>query len=256
MDDKVKKFLESGLLELYVYGGLEASEEVEVRHMIDNYPEVNGEYQVLQQQLETTSLQQSKSAPTDLKAQILSSISEKEQTKTITKSMSLYQWIAAATVLFGIACLGLFMKANKSLSEANETIAAVKSDCEKRQVKIQNQAELIAFLQSDQTSTYELKGNPNAPTYKAKAYVNLSASQMVLHTSNLEKLPEGKCLQLWGDLEGKMIPIAVLDQSYSTDILEINPNYESLNLTIEDVTANGNGQDHPDVTQLIANVLI
>ena len=70
-------------------------------------------------------------------------------------------------------------------------------------------------------------------------------------------LPQGKCVQLWGDLDGEMIPIAVIDPIQDEEYdLAINPKFTSLNLTIEDKTADGKGQDHPDVSQLFASIVM
>ena len=69
-------------------------------------------------------------------------------------------------------------------------------------------------------------------------------------------LPKGKCLQMWGDLEGEMIPIAVIDNQDKSYQLDLSSDFASLNLTIEDITDDGLGQTHPDVTQLVSSISI
>jgi len=122
---------------------------------------------------------------------------------------------------------------------------------------METQSELIAFYNSSQTQRYDMTGNQLAPDFNAMVFVNPTARKAILTPTQKLSLPEGKCLQLWGDLEGEMIPIAVLNDVNTRDYaVEINPEYTSLNFTIEEKTADGKGKDHPDVSQLIASVLI
>ena len=258
MEDKIKAFLASGKLEEYIYGSLDQKGEVEVEHYIQNYPDVKREYEVLQDQLEELSMKAARKAPLGMKSQILDSLPDKTVATEVTSSTP--SWIkylaftgVAASLLFAFG----WFNANQKWKSEQENFAKVMSDCEEREKQIERQQQQIAFLNSEQTYRYDLEGNTLAPDYKAMVFVNESIGKAIFSTLNEAQLPENKCLQLWGDLEGEMIPIAVLSDKESGQYdLNINPEFTSLNLTIEEVTEDGKGQDHPDVSQLIASVTI
>ena len=256
MEDRVKQFLASGKLEEYVYGLLNPSDQEEVLSFIKKYPEVNKEYLVLQKQLEELSIKQAIKAPVGLKSQILESLPDKPN----VGGSSQLQWIKYAAIIGLVATMALAWAWKKSMDELSlekEKYATLASDCEERAQELEDQKELIAFLNSEQTKRFDLKGNQLAPDFKAMVFVNEVFGRAILTPTNEIALPENKCLQLWGDLEGEMIPIVVLDDLNGEDVnLDINPEFTSLNLTIEEKTADGKGQLHPDVSQLIASVLI
>ena len=260
MEDKIRAFLASGMLEEYIYGSLDQKGQDEVERYIQNYPEVKREYEALQDQLEELSMKAAMKAPLGMKSQILDSLPEKAPTTVKSTSASNASWIKYLAFIGTAASLLLafgWFNATEKLKSEKESFAKVVSDCEEREKQIERQQQQIAFLNSEQTYRYDLDGNTLAPDYKAMVFVNESIGKAIFSTVNEAQLPKNKCLQLWGDLEGEMIPIAVLsDKETGQYDLTINPNFTSLNLTIEEVTEDGKGQDHPDVSQLIASVTI
>jgi len=257
MEDKVKAFLASGKLEEYIYGGLGPNEQAEVEAYIQKYPEVLAEYELLQRQLEQTSIQQAMKPPIGMKSQILESLTDKPQTANRSNIASWSTYLAVVAVIAAFLLGYAWKQSNDSLEQQKNNYAQLAEDCEKRKQMIQSQQQQIAFLSSEQTRRYDMQGNDLAPSFKAMVLVNEPFGKAILTPLQEVPLPAQKCLQLWGDLEGEMIPIAVLNDTKRTDYdLSINPNFTSLNITIEDKTADGKGQDHPDVSQLIASIII
>lgn len=254
MEDKVRAFLESGRLEEYIYGILDTKSEQEVINYIKNYPEVNKEYLTLQKQLETVSIQQSIKAPAGMKDIIMDSLPD----KSIPPSVPINSWPRYLAIL-GLAASLLFVwlwkNTDGQLQKEKESYALLASECDQREKQIEAQREQIAFLHSSETRRFEMQGNQLATDFKAMVFVN--GDKAIVSPFNEVNLPKNKCLQLWGDLEGEMIPIAVLNEVNIKDYeVKINPDFESLNITIEEKTADGKGQDHPDVSQLIASLVI
>lgn len=256
MEDKVKAFLASGRLEEYIYGMLDDKSQQEVHNYIRKYPEVNKEYQVLQEQLEKVSRQQAIKAPAGMKSQIMDNLPD----KTMSVSSNTTSWVKYAAMFGLVSSLLLawgWKTSNDQLKAERANYATLVADCEERDRQIENQMEKIAFLNSEQTQRFELKGNQLAPDFRAMVFVNEAFGKAVVTPVEAITLPSGKCLQLWGDLDGEMIPVAVLEDVSKRDYdLKINPRFTSLNLTIEEKTADGKGKLHPDVSQLIASVLI
>lgn len=254
MEDKTKAFLASGKLEEYLYGILEENDQREVESFIKKYPEVKREYQILQDQLESISMQQAMKAPTGLKSQIMESLPDK---KTPSSNLSWSSYIALAGIVASILLAWAWNQSQSDLKKATENYVQLASDCEQREKQMEAQSQQIAFFNSQQTQRFEMQGNRLAPDFKAIVFVNEAVGKTIITPTQKLSLPQNKCLQLWGDLDGKMIPIAVLnDIGTEAYDLDIDPNFTSLNLTIEDKTQDGKGQLHPDVSQLIASVLI
>ena len=252
MEDKVKVFLASGKLEEYIYGSLDANAQEEVLQYIAKYPEVNKEYQTLQAQLEKISRHQAITPPMEMKDQILESLPDKSQS---TSPWIKYLSIATLAASFILAWGWINSASNLQIEKKKyETLA---SECEQRENQIETQRQQIAFLNSEQTQRFEIKGNQLAPEFNVMVFVNEALGKAIVTPLNELKLPNNKCLQLWGDLEGEMIPIAVINEVEINDIdVAINSKFTSLNFTIEEKTTDGKGQAHPDVSQLIANVII
>ncbi|MDF1694411.1 MAG: hypothetical protein P1U56_01175 [Saprospiraceae bacterium] len=258
MEDRIKEFLESGKLEEYVYGTIDSNDREEVESYINRFPEVQKEYIELQDQLESISKQQAIRAPIGMKSAILDSLPDKKaNTTSSTKSFSLASYIAAASIIAGCLFAWNWKSMFDQLKVERDNYSVLATECDERDKKIQDQNQLIAFLNSEQTQRFEMQGNELAPDFKALIFVNSVFGKAILKAIDSPSIPADKCLQLWGDLDGEMIPIAVLDQNNIQDInLDINPAFTSLNLTIEKRTEDGKGQLHPDVSQLISSVLI
>ena len=256
MEDRIKQFLASGKLEEYVLGILDPKDQEEVLKYIKKYPEINAEYQTLQIQLEEVSIKQALKAPEGMKAQIMESLPD----KNFPISSTMAPLAKYATVFGLVASLLLawaWKKSNNALQVEKANYATLAAACDEKDKAMHSQNDLIAFLNSAQTQRYDLLGNQLAPEFKAMVFVNEVYGKAILTPSNKLQLPKGKCLQLWGDMDGEMIPIAVLDELGDKDYdLQINPQFTSLNLTIEEKTEDGKGQLHPDVSQLIASVVI
>lgn len=256
MEDKVKAFLASGRLEEYIYGMLDDKGQQEVHNYIKKYPEVNEEYQLLQKQLEKVSRQMFVKAPVGMKSKIIDSLPDKNATAITSK----FSWVKYAAIFGLISSLLLawgWKTTNDQLNDEKANYANLAADCDERDKRIKDQRKRIAFLNSEQTERYALKGNDLAPNYNAVVFVNEAFGRAIVTPNNKIELPTNKCLQLWGDLDGEMIPVAVFDGAGKDEYdLAINPKFTSLNLTIEEKTKDGKGQLHPDVSQLVASVLI
>ena len=256
MEDKVKAFLASGRLEEYIYGTLGDNDQQEVEKYIKKYPEVNKEYQLLQQQLEKVSRQMSIKAPSGMKSQIMDSLPDK-QLPTSTTKISWAKYAAIFGLVTSLLLAWGWKTSNDQLNAEKGNYATLAADCDEREKQIEDQRKRIAFLNSEQTQRYEMSGNDLAPDFKAIVFVNEAFGKAIITPSNKVNLPSNKCVQLWGDLDGEMIPIAVLDDLGSKEYdLTINPQFTSLNMTIEEKTNDGKGKLHPDVSQLISSVLI
>ena len=131
--------------------------------------------------------------------------------------------------------------------------AALDHDCELVRKISKAQEQQLAFYTHHATRSKELKGTVKGESFKAVAFYNDISQQIAFDIVNETTLPKGKCLYLWGDLNGEMIKITKVDSEADTGILNFDKNMASLNITIEDSAVE---IDHPDVSQLVASVNI
>lgn len=256
MEDKIKQFLASGKLEEYIYGSLDEKHRGEVEHYIKNFPAVNKEYLILQEQLEKISLGQAMKAPEGMKEKIMNALPDPAP-KVPVQNSSWTKYLSIAGLAASLFFAWAWYTAKSDLKTESDRYAVLASECEEREQQIEAQQQQIAFFNSVQTQKLEFQGNQLASDFKATVFVNETLGKALISPVQKLELPKNKCLQLWGDYKGEMIPIAVLDGNGDREYdLKINPEFTSLNITIEEKTKDGKGQLHPDVSQLIASVLI
>ena len=101
-----------------------------------------------------------------------------------------------------------------------------------------------------------IKGNTLIPDFQISFFYDKN-QEIVHYSTPTIDLPSDKCLQLWGDIEGEMIPLGVLNQTVAGSFTTIvfDSKMESFNVTIEDKLENV-FQDHPDVSQLVGSISI
>lgn len=260
MDKHIKEFLASGKLELYIYGELSSTEKLEVENYISKYPAVRDHFNQLQKQLELLAVDQAKQVPTSLKRKIMDSLDNKPKSIRSKQFYRETQYLLASSVILGITTiLALALWAMQYSSHQKELIGlqAELISCNQDQEKIKFLEQQVAFFQDPTTEFIDFQGNGKTPDFTAKAQVNKQSSTVFLQITQIPSIPEDKVIQVWGDIDGEMIPVAVLATLSSERMkYSIDPSMESLNFTLENKTTDGKGQDHPDVTTLFASSAI
>lgn len=256
MDKNIRTFLESGQLELYILGTLNTEESVEVENLIVKYPVIRQEYEKLQEELEKISQANSIPPPEFMKKQIIDQLSPKLVEKSQFPKQSL---LLLSSGILGLLCL-YFVFQNQSLKkqvyQSQEEYAQLESQCISKDDQIASLFSERDMMLKSRSQKVVLNGNDKAPEFNAVFFCNPVKNELFI-SANLSELPENKCFQLWGDIDGKMIPLAILGGYKNNKLRRISydPNMISLNVTIEDRLEVG-GQDHPNVEQLIASAMI
>ncbi len=249
MDKKIKDFLDSGQLESYIIGGLSPDEMPQVEKMIADHPAIQEEYMRLQESLQSLAFQGAMQPPSAVKESILQSV--KNTPNSSQTSTSKWLWIGATGILAIATLYAGFWgnKTNKAKQQLEQDYATLLENCSKNE-------QMIASFFETNTNKKAIVGNGLMPSFQASFFYDKNKQSMHYATSGID-LPNDKCLQLWGDIDGEMIPITVLqtlpDGTYTT--VAFDRKMESFNVTIEDKIENG-FQDHPNVEQLIGSVSI
>lgn len=250
MKEKIKIFLDSDLLEKYLLGSTTELETLQVERYIAMYPEVRKTYTELQENLELFAKSYAIKSPEGLKDTILGKI--KAQNTTKRKFMN-YAVAASFVAIFCAAVSFFFYNQNVNLQEENtivtNQIKLLEEDMKERLEDVRNQ---FIVLNNPQTKKYTVKGNIKAKDLKAVAYVNPVKKLSYINVQNLPQLQEDQCLQMWAEVNGKMINLGIIKDTGNKDHLLALPYAKNAvgYITIEPK----GGNETPTVDNIVANI--
>jgi len=209
-----KEYIESGILELYVYGLLSETESEEVATMAKNNPEINAEIIAIEKAIVSLS---SSFAPfhsvenyEKIKAKL-----ELTPTKVIemepTRNWSQYiGWAAAILLLVGIGYqYNQLELTNDEVVNANTE--KVKMEQEMNQLQLKNKASEISLaVVRDATNTVvTLAGQAVAPESSAKVYWNKETQVVYIDAAGLPEPPKGMVYQVWALKLNPLTPTSI-----------------------------------------------
>ena len=238
-----KEYIESGILELYVFGKLTESENIEVQEMALKYPEIKTEIEAI----EYAVLNLSKSVAPHLSATNYSKIRAKilGDNKIIPLAKksnwtNYIGWASAAVLAIGF---GFQMYKNTLATTKIDSLNSQKSEMQKSIVDLefdkQEKETILAFIRDNNTQQVALGGQEVAPQAFARAYYNKETNEVYIDASGLPNPPEGKVYQVWGLKLSPLTPnsIGLLDdfQANSTKLFKVEKaeGAEAFGITLE-----------------------
>jgi anti-sigma-K factor RskA len=210
-----KEFIESGILELYVYGLLSESENDEVTAMSNKNPEIKTEIISIEKAIINLSSSFSPfishSQFEKIKAQLELKHSKVVTMKTGSNWSSYIGWAASIVLLIGIGYQ------YSKLNETSTQVAAIEKEKSKLQETVvgletkNKETETVLAVVRDETNTViTLGGQAVAPSAKAKIYWNKQTEVVYVDASGLPEPPEGKEYQIWSlKLQPQLTPTSI-----------------------------------------------
>lgn len=208
-----KEYIESGILELYVYGLLSEAENIEVDTMAKNHPEINDEIIAIEKGVIALS---SSFSPFHSVANF-----EKIKAKLELKHSGVVQmkprnwtnymgWAAAILLLIGIGYQ------YQQLEQTNNQVVSIGNDKEKLRKEIQlleqknKTAETtLAVIRDDKNTVVALSGQAVAPKSFAKVYWNKETKVVYVDASGLPDPPKGMVYQVWALKLNPLTPTSI-----------------------------------------------
>ncbi len=256
----IKKYIDSGILELYVAGTLSEKESQEVYELTQQYPELLEEVKNIEASIiklaAAVSPKETKQSFDTIKAQITSGENE---TKVIPLDKPKTPWFtyvgwAASLVL----AAGLLWMLNEN-NTLKEQIRIVKTNKELLETQIENannslaEAEkLVEVLRDRNIIEVPLAGQGNFANAYAKVYWDKNSNNIYLDAKDLPEAPQGKVYQVWSLTLNPLTPtsLGTIDD-FNTDGNKIfaiaNANAsEAFGITLEQA----GGSDTPTMEQL------
>jgi len=217
MEEKLHHFLQSGLLEKYLVGDTSIAQNLEVEHMIENYPEVAEAYNTLQNNLEIVAKANAVEAPLGVLNKVLETTRPAQVVQMQSKRTHWYA-VAASVAAFIFASSSAFLffenqKLNKENDIVVEEIFDLRNDIQNNNSKLNQLAFELNKLNNPDSEKYVLIGNERAKDLKTVAYINPVEKTSMIDVVSLPKLPEDQYYQIRAELEDKMVSLGILDES-------------------------------------------
>ncbi len=198
----IKEYIESGILELYVYGLLTETENMEVAEMAKKHKEINDEIISIEKSIVNISTSFSPFLSVENFEKIKSKLDLKQNKvialKPKSNKLNYLGWAAAAVLLLGVGYLY-----NQQVTFENEivTLENEKSKLNEAVVSTENQNkqsnEALAVIRDTKNTVVALAGQTVSPSSSAKVYWNKDTQVVYIDASGLPEPPEGMVYQVW-----------------------------------------------------------
>jgi len=257
-EQKLQDFLNSGLLEKYVSGETSVAENKTVETYIAQYPSIQEEYEILQDQLELTARAQAINPSSKVLDAVMQAVDESKVVPLHQKKTRLPHWLSIAAsiaaVAFALTSYVLYNK-NQILVDENNTIADeifdLRNDIDNNNELLNDVMKKLGKLDNPETQKYLIKGNERAKDLKAVAYINAEEKSSLIDIVSLPELSDEQCYQMWAQIQDKMVNLGILDSADRN--LKAVPYIEdalSLSITIEPKGGNANASLENEVAEI------
>lgn len=198
----VKKYIESGILELYVMDALSPAESKEVAALADRFEEIRQEILSIQETLNAYTVSQSISPGAGMKEKILQKINESTQpAKSKPESPQVpfnYTWLYLLLFLLAGLLIWKWLESAGKNSRNKQVIAELKYQLDSTHENCKIISDQLNRLKDPFTNVIAL--NETAPAWKgfsARVFWNKNENFTYLSVVNLPALDSGKQYELW-----------------------------------------------------------
>ena len=248
-------YLDTGMLELYVFGQLTDDEAQKVADAVAKNPELQQEVEEIEAFLMALSAKASPGVSIETNQsikQLQSRPDDKGQKRT-----PYYYWAAILILMIGI---GWLLKQTTTLSNEVQTVEKELKEKQTEIVETENKnqelKEILSVARSKDYKTVELPGNQKvAKDVYVKAFYDPDAQKMFLDLKSLPEPPEGMVYQLWSLQFEPLTPESMgTIANYNADedkIFELNDvpaNAQGFGITLEPE----GGSETPTLSRLYA----
>lgn len=213
-----EELIESGTLELYVFGLLPEDENSKIQEMAQANPAVQEEILAIEKAVINLSYSASPHLSAANYNRIKKKLIEKHngvvQMEKRSGTSGYIGWAAAVILMFGIGFQ--YYKYNQAAQQA-ETVKAERNKFEQMLATLQKQnsetEKALAIVRGQDNITVALEGQQASPESYAKVYINNAKNEIYVDIAGLPKAPEGKVYQVWALKLNPITPtsIGVLD---------------------------------------------
>ncbi len=211
---EVSDYIESGILELYVFGTLSESETEDVAKMAEKHPEIQEEIISIEKAVISLSYSMAPYLSASNYDRIRESLIEKHgkvvEMKPQNNIMSYIGWAAAVLLLVGIGWQYTQLDSAKnqiaSVETQNDTLSKQLNLVKLNQTQTQS---MLAVVRDQNNTVVALGGQAVSPESKAKVYWNQATQSVYVDAAGLPEPPEGFVYQVWALKLNPLTPTSI-----------------------------------------------
>lgn len=230
----IKKYIASGILELYVLDELPPTERREVAHNATEYPTIKKEILAIENALYLYSTQRAVPPPPSLEASILEKIDNLPPDGGVPPPPTGTRWLtpALSALLVGAMAWGgwMFFQNNEQeqqLTELNQQLEIQEKECETIESDNKLLEEQMRNIRTASNQLIRMKGTDKAPDAIATVYWNPDFQKTYLDVNSMPAPPTDKQYQLWAIVDGTPVDMGVFDIDVTSDRLIEVPHIEN-----------------------------
>ena len=247
------ELINSGDLELYVYGTLSESETNQIAELSKKDVAIKNEIVSIEQSVLSLSSSFSPVISSEVYEKIKYKIGLKHRKvikmKPKNNRSQYLGWAAAIVLMFGAGYQ------YTQLSESKETMASIENENNALELKNQQTLSALAVVRDEKNTVVALAGQAVSPTSSAKIYWNKKTEVVYVDASRLPEPPEGMVYQIWTlKLAPQLTPTSIglladfKDNEQKLFAVEKTGNAEAFGITLEPA----GGSKTPTMEQLYA----
>lgn len=272
----IQAYIQSGIIESYVLGLANAEEIAELEMLMQQYPDIKKAADDFAASLERQAISDAVPPPARIKNNLLSILAGEfadddmvlspdssapvvemyTPQNALTKKISLWRYIAAASVILLIAstALNIYFYSYKEKYFAALNNQQVLADNNKVfQTRLNSLEESIRIMQNPDMAVVQL--GPSAPgtDNHATVYWDTKTKEVYLSPVKLPEAPTGKQYQLWAIVDGKPVNAGLLDSCTGVCKMQniVIPSAQKFAITLED--KGGSPSPHLDQLKVIGD---
>ncbi len=211
---ETKEYIESGILELYVYGSLSEAESEEVATMAKKHPEIQAEIIAIEKSILALS---SSFAPFQ-SVENYATIKEKLNLSTpevipMASKRNWAQYIGWAAALLLLAGIGFQYNQMEltNIQVVNANLEKAKIEKERNELVVKKEAieTQLAIVKDEKNTVITLGGQTVSPESSAKIYWNKETQTVYVDASGLPEPPKGMVYQVWALKLNPLTPTSI-----------------------------------------------
>ena len=193
------EYIESGILELYVYGLLNEEQNIEIAKKAKSDNEINVEIESIERAIINLSSSFSPHISAEIfektKNRLILKQSKVVDLKSKSNTMSYLGWAASVVLLMGIGYQ--YYNSNLKINSIENDKIKLKESVTTLDTKKKNAENALNVIRDAKNTVVTLGGQAVAPTSYAKVYWNKDTQVVYVDASGLPEPPEGKVYQVW-----------------------------------------------------------
>lgn len=214
-----REYIESGILELYVFGKLSEEERLDVQQMAADNPAIRTEIAAIEKAVINLSYSVSPNISSEtydkIRQELLGNDSKVIPMKQKTNWSQYLGWAASFVILLGAGFM--YLKMNDSMNQQiNSEIEKNKTDYNKMQQTVttleqKNKAteNMMEILRDNNNTIVSLDGQTAMPSASAKVYWNKATQTVYVDAKNLPEPPQGMVYQVWSLKMNPLTPTSI-----------------------------------------------